>query len=234
MKKIAIFVEGLTERIFIDKLLQELITEKKLAIKSVDASGGKKCPRFTVTITEDIITNETKFQILVFNSCTDNRVLSDIRDNYESLSNNGYTTFIGIRDLFPDYLYTEKTEAFEDANFFISSFQNTFIIFATMETETWLIGELNHYTNLDSSLTLTHIKDNLIDLENIDFEKDITNPADMLHAIYQLKGKNWEKTESQITETIESLDYENLYCETRNKIPSLNQLITELDIFFTE
>ena len=235
MKKIAIFVEGLTERIFIDKLLRELISSKKLAIKSVDANGGKKCPRFTSTIVEDSITDEVKFQILLFNSCTDNRVISDLRDEYDSLKNQGYSCFIAIRDLYPDYIYSEKEEALSDINFFISNLINTSVIFATMETETWFIGELKHYPKIHNELTINYIKKNLIDLESIDdFEKDISKPANMLNKIYQLKSKTWNKKENTIKKTVDSLDYENLYFEARYKIPSLDELITILDNFFSE
>ena len=104
-----------------------------------------------------------------------------------------------------------------------------------MEIETWFIGELNHYSKIDTELTVNYIKNNLIDLESIDnFEKDIFHPADTLHQIYQLKGMAWKKRENQIKRTINSLDYENLYCEVRDKIPSLNRLIAELDNFFSE
>ena len=233
MKKLAIFVEGQTEQIFIDRFLREFISNSSLSIESVEASGGKKCPRFTEIIASDIATSDTKYQVLIFNSCTDNRVLSDIRERYNGLKENGYSSFIGLRDLYPDYLYSQKDEAIEDSQLLVGNFENTTIIYATMEIETWFIAELNHYKNIDTNLTLTKIKDELfLDLENItNLECFIAEPAKKLHQIYQLGDFNYTKN-SNIT--IDSLDYENLYCETRNKIPSLNQLITELDNFFSE
>ena len=69
MKKLAIFVEGKTEQIFIDRFLREFIKKQKLSIISVEAFG-KDCPRFTTIITEDITTLNTKYQVLIYNNPT--------------------------------------------------------------------------------------------------------------------------------------------------------------------
>jgi len=233
MKKLAIFVEGQTEQIFIDRFLREFIKSSSLAIESVEASGGKKCSRFTTIIASEISTPETKYKVLIFNSCTDNRVISDIRERYEGLKNNGYSHFIGLRDLYPKYIYSEKDEALEEALPVLDNFENTTIIYATMEIETWFIAEFKHYEAINKNLTLTKIKDELLlDLENItNIERFITKPAKKLHQIYQLVDFSYSKN-SNIT--IDSLDYENLYLNTQEKVPSLKELIIELDNFFSE
>jgi len=75
--------------------------------------------------------------------------------------------------------------------------------------------------------------------EGLDFErannliKYLIKIADTLDSIYQLVPKrHWKKSEKQINRTINALDYENLYFNTKDKVPSLNQLINELDNFF--
>ncbi len=232
VKKLAIFVEGKTELLFIKRLLIEIAGRKNIEIQCKILQGLGRCPEI-----EHFTDKKSKYKILLYNSCTDNRVLSDMKENYTNLIvNKGYSKILGIRDLYP--------KAFERKNRIIQLIQQNLdnenlhqitMIIAVMETETWFIGELNHYTNIDAELTLDYIKNNLIDLENINnIEKDISHPADTLHKIYKLKGKAWKKTENHINRTINSLDYENLYIETRNNIPSLNQLITELDDFFTK
>lgn len=233
MKKLAIFVEGQTEQIFINRFLKEFIKSSSLAIESVEASGGKKCPRFTTVIASDIATSDTKYQVLIFNSCTDNRVISDIRERYNDLKEKGYSHFIGLRDLYPDYLYSEKDEALEESQFVVGDFENTTIIYATMEIETWFIAELNHYEAIDTNLTLRKIKDELLlDLEKItNIERFIADPAKKLNQIYQLVDLDYTKN-SNIT--IDSLNYENLYLNTTEKVPSLKELVIELDEFFSE
>jgi len=234
MKKIAIFLEGLTERIFIEKLLFELVSNNKLIIKSVEAFG-KDCPRFINILVSDSSTHQTKYEVLLFNSCNDRRVLSDLIERYENLKNEGYSSIIAIRDLYPDYTYLQKLEAYEDALFFIQNLENTTLIYATMEIETWFIAELNHYLKIDTRLTNRLIKNNLIDLESIEnFEMEIEEPAKMLNEIYGLVDKHWSKSERGIKRTVDALDYENLYCDVKNNIASLGQLIDKLDDFLSE
>jgi len=230
VKQLAIFVEGKTELLFIKRLLIEIAGRKNIEIQCKILQGQGRCPEI-----ERFTDNESKYKILLYNSCTDNRVLSDMKDNYANLINDkGYSKILGIRDLYP--------KSFERKNRVIQSIQQHLdnenldkikMIIAVMETETWFIGELTHYAKIDQELTLEYIKNNLIDLESINnFEKEFSHPADKLHEIYQLKGKAWKKTESHINRIINSLDYENLYFNVRDNIPSLNQLITELDDFF--
>ncbi|NEW61053.1 hypothetical protein GSY74_07120, partial [Sulfurovum sp. bin170] len=84
-------------------------------------------------------------------------------------------------------------------------------------------------------LTLDNIKENIIDLEKIEnFEKEIQHPAQQLDEIYFLVKRHWSKKEKSVLKTINSLDYENLYFDVKDKIPSLNHLITEIDNFFSE
>ncbi|RLA76740.1 MAG: hypothetical protein DRG30_02070 [Epsilonproteobacteria bacterium] len=234
MKRLAIFLEGKTEQIFIDKFLREFISMQNLAIETVEASGTE-CPRFTTIISSDNLTNQTKYEVLLFNSCSDRRVISDLVERYENLKNEGYNSFLAIRDLYPEYTYDERDEAKEDSHFFIRDFENTTIIYATMEVETWFIAELNHYPKIDTRLTVENIKNNLINLESMDnFEKDMVEPSKQLNKIYNLVDKHWSKSEKGIVRTVNNLDYENLYYNTREQMPSLNQLITKLDEFFID
>lgn len=152
----------------------------------------------------------------------------------QSLISNNYLKVIGLRDLYPrPYSRKDAIKLLIQTDLQTANFDKAEIIIATMEVETWFIGEFNHYSNIDVNLTIEYIKNNLIDLETIvNFENDITHPADTLDKIYKLKNKHWTKKQSQIIRTVNSLDYENFYCNTKNKIPSLNQLIEELDKFF--
>ncbi|MFK5975899.1 MAG: hypothetical protein QM493_05280 [Sulfurovum sp.] len=83
----------------------------------------------------------------------------------------------------------------------------------------------------------------MIDIENIEnFEKDIPNPADTLDSIYKLVGKKYitiqdgkkKKKTRQINRTVQAIDYENLYLHTKEKVPSLKELIDTLNEFFSE
>ena len=51
MKRMAIFVEGLTEEKFIDRLLREVVSEKKLQITHAELRGGGRTGQRLLTIT---------------------------------------------------------------------------------------------------------------------------------------------------------------------------------------
>jgi hypothetical protein len=101
MKKMAIFVEGETESCFTDKLLREIANEKSLQILLVKASGGARSARIYTVIADSGSGSDKNFYIQIINSGTDNRISSDIRDNYEALMKAGFSVIIGIRDVFP-------------------------------------------------------------------------------------------------------------------------------------
>lgn len=230
LKKLAIFVEGYTESKFVLKLLQEFFNKNSISIIINEFSNRTECP-----IIKEIISSgdDTKFEILIFNSCTDNQVLSDLKERYTGLKDAGYTQFIGLRDLYP-YKYNEKDELISINKEILrkENIDNTRFIFATMEVETWFIAECNHYLKVHDDLTSVNIKDNCIDLENIgSFEKDIEEPAKTLNKIYKLVDFAYLKTDKQTTRTIDNLDYENLYLNVRNKIPSLNKLFEVIEEF---
>jgi len=230
LKKLAIFVEGYTESKFVLKLLQEFFNKNSISIMINEFSNRTECP----VIKEIISSNDgTKFEILIFNSCTDTKVLPDIRERYQGMKDAGYTHFIGIRDLYPDFTYLEKEEAIQINKFLLDKDSiNATFIFATMEVETWFIAETKHYTKIHNDLTLAKIKDKYIDFDDItNYEEEITEPAKTLNDIYKLVNLAYKKTDNQTTRTVENLDYENLYLNVRMKVPSLNKLFETLEDF---
>lgn len=235
-KKLAMFVEGQTELVFIEKLLREYIKHEKLAISSFNNSGGNVCTRFSTLIAEDPVTSTTEFQVLIYNSCADNRVFSDVLDQYTSLKNNGYEMFIGIRDLYPDYVFSELNDAINSSKQIIHAkgFSNISIVYATMEVETWFLSEQTHYTKMHSSLSIQNVINNFEQLQDLSkYEEILTSPAITLNAVYQLTNLHYTKRLNNVSLTIDNLDYENLYLNCRKDLKSLNKLFSLLDIFFT-
>ena len=78
MKKLAIFVEGKTEQIFVNKLLREIAGTINISIE-IQSQEGRK---FVEVIMKDIETSATKFFVLIYNSGGDRRVASDIKKQY--------------------------------------------------------------------------------------------------------------------------------------------------------
>ncbi len=224
MKKMAIFVEGQAELIFVEKLLLEIGNVKQLSIRKEVLSGGSKCPLTSHLVGEIPETGDTKYKILIYSSCNEEKVLSDIKDRYMNLKNEGYIKIIGLRDLYPAADYSKRNIVRDAIQKDIErhGLDRACIILAIMEIETWFIAELTHYSKVHPKLTLELINSRIIDLNSIsNFEKEVQNPAELLNTIYRLVNYAYKKKEKQVKRTVNSLGYEELYVNIRDTIPSL-------------
>lgn len=99
-------------------------------------------------------------------------------------------------------------------------------VISVLEIEAWFIAEFSHFEKIDSRLTAKFIKEKLgIDITSL-ISEDIIQPAKMLNTIYQLVGKGYSKRAKQIQNTVEKLDYAEIYFSMPNRIESLNELVT--------
>lgn len=235
MKKIAIFVEGQTEQIFVNKLLKEIAGQRKISINLFQLRGGSKTPIKQIYVPQSI-TNPTnpKYEALIYDSGSDSKVKSDILDNIQSLAGRGYSQIIGLRDLYP--LDLSKLHNLEQGMLF---FPQSYLplpldidfVIAVSEVEAWFLGECNHYECIDSVLLPSFLISNLsYDPCTIDTSTR-TVPSDDLKSIYQLVGKTYNKKKDIVERTVECLDYANLYLNVRNRVPKLGQFIDLVDAF---
>lgn len=230
MKKLAIFVEGQTEQIFIERLLKEIAGRNRIAIEII-AVNGNQLKRYTTLIKNAVMTPETKFYVLVYNSFSDNSVPSDIRDRYSSLTASGYERVIGLRDVYPIPIY-QKSKLITGLRYSLP--QGTIpidIVLAVMEIEAWFLAEYNHFIKIDASLTPERIKECFGFNPKTDDMEARPKPSDDMKQIYNLVGKGYNKSEKQLNRLASNLDYEFLYIELTNSVPSLKELVEYLDLF---
>jgi len=232
MEKIAVFVEGLTEQIFICKYLSELGKKHNISIKIESLSGGSKSnPRVISEVTSVTACNDDsgkRFFFLIRNSNTDSKVKSDMIDGLSSLKKAGYKKIIGLRDTFPikEKEKISKLIKFESFGFPESSIPYT-LLYAVAEIEAWFIAENSHFENINNSLTLEFIEKSLnIDLNKIDIE-DITHPAKLLHDIYGLVDLAYRKKEKHFQRTIDALDFDLLASKSVSRSSYLKRFINE-------
>lgn len=234
MKKIAVFVEGLTEQIFICKFLKELGKKYNIEIKIQSLTGGANS---NSRIIEDITTITTfdkqgdqEFYFLIRNSNTDSRVKSDMIDGFDSLQKSGFKKIIGLRDTFPiDKQDINKLIKFESIGFPKNSIPYN-LLYAIAEIEAWFISEESHFEKIDEKLTLDFIQESLnIDLANIDIE-NIEHPSKFLHSVYQLAGLAYKKKERYFHRTVNALDFDLLISNCIQKSTYLKSFVEE----FTE
>ena len=236
MKKLAIFVEGQTEQIFTERLLSEIAGPNRIQIKSHSArGGGQSGPR---TLTEIRVSGPptvgVSHFVMLVDCGTDNRVRSDVADQYESLVAAGYSAIIAIRDVFPDFTFADvsKHRAGLSSGLGTNPIKVVFVL-GIMEVESWFIAEHTHFQRISPSLTVQAIITNLGFDPEVDDLQLLPNPASDLHNAYQLAGFTYGKSRKQVERTVESLDYARLYLETGGRFADLEALIATIDDFLS-
>jgi hypothetical protein len=231
-KKIACFVEGQTELIFVEKLFQEIAGYKKIFIETYKFQGGKANriiqPHKSSTI------KDAPFFVLLYDCGCDAHVVSDIRKQHESLTNKGYEKILGLRDLYPKSL-SEKGQVEGGIKGWLKLVQPMgipiYITLAVMEIEAWFLAEWHYFDKLDNRLSPDFILQKLgLDLRNIDVKQRL-HPSQDLDEIYRLVSRNYDKSEKNSQEIINNLDYEFLYLDLVKSVNQLKKFIDEIDSF---
>ncbi len=234
MRKMAIFVEGETEVSFTRRLIEELAGRNNVAVSVKKASGGSRnnARIYQRIYAQNINDPNIKYYFLITNSSNDERVKSDIKDNYLSLASNGYSSVIGLRDIYPQHRRDIPN---------LQKYRNIGIpagtlpvemIFAVMETEAWFIGEYEHYTKISSTISLNDATRELGFDPRVTSAEQSNHPASDLDKVYRLGNRRYlSKNKARIDRTVNALDYERLYLDTRSREPSLDSLINAIDSF---
>lgn len=244
MKRIAFYVEGVTEQFFINKLLIELAGKNNIEIQLeqfIGADKGHKTEIHPKTSAQPV--NPTH-HALILDCAGDSSVKSRILDDYQKLFSKGYGKVIGLLDLYPlkdlskfqNELNNGRT--LNGRQLTAALPENTAIIIAVQEIEAWFLAEHSHFLRIDSGLTNELIN------EKLNFnpaDEDMTlreQPAQDLHNAYQLVGKfymgsNGRKRKNKIEATVESLDYDLLSSDLAQSISPLSELITVINDFLT-
>ena len=234
-KKIACFVEGQTEQIFVERLFKEIAGYKKIHIDTYQFQGGK-ANRISQPIKLSTI-KDAPFFVLLYDSGNDAHVVSDLRKQHQSLIKNGYEKILGLRDLYPIPL-GKKEEIEIGIRGFLKPLQKTgvpiSVILAVMEIEAWFLAEWNYLAKIDNRLTCDFILQKCgLDLRIIDTEKRV-RPSQDLDEIYRLVSRNYDKSEKSSQEIVNNLDYELLYLHLVNSVKQLKRFIDEIDSFLVE
>lgn len=245
MKKIAFFVEGETESEFVSKLLIQLAGDKNITIKQWKMSGGGRSgiPRMSRLIGE-IPQSGAIFEACIYISSNDERVPSDIKDNFSTISSQ-FHKVLGLRDLRGNIGSRTLTIAdladIERASIFALSSCTaipTDIVIAVMEIEAWFLAETNHYPNIHNTLNEGFVLSNAAILGYSPYTDDLSlrpQAAEDLNNLYALVGENYVKSGigKNRERTINNLDYANLYINTVTRLTKLNEFVTHIDNFLT-
>jgi len=233
MNKLAIFVEGQTEQVFVERLLVEIAGAKNVRIEKRKATGGKKSGRRMRLVEASAPDPAERYFVLIVDCGEDERVKSDIAERYDQLVRSGYQAIIGIRDVYPQkredipklrqgLRYRIRTVPIE-----------VLFVLAVMETEAWFIAEHTHFERIGNELTLERIRAEIGFDPSTDDIQSRDHPAEDLHSIYGLIGLAYKKSKVHVQRTVNVLDYETIYLELGQKFEDLQRLVDHLDLFLS-
>lgn len=223
MRKVALFVEGLAEQVFVrDFLIQWYdwdINKVGLACYKLHAGNEYEAPYQHGTVD-----SENYFQI--FNVGNDSSVLSVMLDRADRLHNAGYSLVVGLRDMFSK-VYHQKTFLKNNERIIDPELNERFIQsakeeieasskplelqmhYAIMEVEAWLLG-------------MPKFMEHLQDIN--DPETDTYHPAEKLKELMEAMGSGYDKHSKDVESIIGNLDkkdyltlYESGRCQSFRK-----------------
>lgn len=211
MSKTVIFVEGVTELVFVREFIDKWFCYDSsrygfrcLALRS-ESSGMHDVDYMKRQTGGD----ENYYEII--NVGCDERVLSKMIESAPRYINLGFSKIIGLRDMYSDN-YKKVSRNFEISESVIARFRAmaTDMIdergyssvmslhFAIMEVEAWLLGMGWFLNRLDSRWSQDYLKENNLLDWTVDVEKHVFHPAVALKRIFQDGNKDYGKHELEI------------------------------------
>lgn len=225
-RKVAVFVEGQTELVFVREFLVKWFNYDSNLI-GFDCFNLLKSEFRDTKYKLGNIDSENYFMIVnVGNDCS---VLSKIHGRMHQLSGLGYQVVIGLRDMYStQYIKDAKGRNIDErvTRMHIDAVQEQIELmengdlvafhFAIMEVEAWLLGIHRFLQIIDDRLTvdyvLKHVGVNLLE----DPEISLFHPAAVLSKIYELVGRKYDKHESDISSIMANLEVEDFVSLARS------------------
>lgn len=231
MRKIAFFVEGQTEQIFVNRLVRYILGPKNTTIIQKKIKGGTNVPKMEMTINKNEV-DLAKYEVLIVNCGSDNRVKSEMLENFENLEASNYQKIIGLRDLYPLPL-SEVDKLKKGLTFLPKQFRTKIIYFdiilAIREIESWFLCDRKLFFNLNNKLTEEFLIKNLGYIPCQTNIKNIEHPAEEINKVLQLIGQAYSKKMQQTKKVIYTLNIHTIMNILRYKIDELNDLISYIE-----
>lgn len=207
-KKVALFVEGMTEQVFVRDFLLKWYDWDTNRV-GIDCYKLYSDIQSTAPYTYGNKESENYFQI--FDVGNDTRVLSEILCRADGLRKAGYSMVVGLRDMFSEAYITKTIERngsriidqelndrfVQGANDVINNNSKDISIniqYAIMEVEAWLLGMPKFYEYL-SGIN--------------DPETEIFHPAAKLGELRQAEGLTYQKHRDEIEGIMGSISKED-------------------------
>ncbi|KWT84932.1 DUF4276 family protein [Candidatus Magnetominusculus xianensis] len=233
MKKIAIFVEGQTEVIFVKRFLYEYINPTKIELYFEEK--GRDC-----IIAKGIRKNlNAEYFFLIYNVTGDGNIFSAVKERAQKLIvKTNYSYLLALRDLYPKKR-EEKNAVIRAFNKIVESIielqlydkKKIQLILAIMEIEAWFLADVDLFLKIYPSLTHDKIIEELkINLKN-DNPEMYDHPAEIVSKIYDLVDQTYGKHETDSYRIAYNINYDYLLGseDVLNKVKSLKYFIDCID-----
>jgi len=235
MKKLAIFVEGLTEQILVRQMLQAVLGRNKIAIQTMKITGGHSVKMSFTVMKAAHVSNLTEYYVLVYDCGGETNVKSYMLARRHKLISSGYSMVLGLRDVFPNFERKDMRKLQRGLNYKLPQKRaRTHIHLAVMETEAWFLGEFHHLRKVSRKLSPEFVEKHLGFNPRTESMEEREHPADDLKAIYRLVGHDYTKKRDRLNAVVSKLDFQYFTRGLTERMPSLEKFVVELEHFFNE
>jgi len=248
MIEIFVFVEGQTERLFIDKILQKYYASNDIHIPIFNHPARNSYIKNENEKLRKIYANPLKPKCCFF--IYDCEGVSSIPSKMSEILNKlptwrNFNYVITLRDLskalgktkISTKTHAEILEAINKIKIRILHkdgynykwIDRTAHFFAVMEIEAWFLKEYSFLIKINNSLTQDNIKQKLkINLLNDDVEL-YPKPSKTLDDIYNLANLKYDKNKDEVIKIISMIDYKSLFTYVRKNMPHLHNFLEFID-----
>ncbi|MBM4032596.1 MAG: DUF4276 family protein [Planctomycetes bacterium] len=206
MKKIAVFVEGQSEQIFVRSLLQCALGHQPISFQCIQLAGDHDRQ-----VPYSFLNPAAVAYFLIVNVGSDERVLSAVKERERALFAQGYTGIIALRDMYSQaydnraggQIKDEVTDAFLHAALAavatMSRAGDISLHFAIMEFEAWLLAMGNLLCRAFPALTPEVVQAELgCRLSDIDRQTHFYRPSRHLDRMLRSVGAEHDKSRKEL------------------------------------
>lgn len=235
MRKLAIFVEGLTEQILVRQMLQAVLDRNRIAIQTVKITGGHNVRMSFTVMKAAHVSRQTDYYVLIYDCGGETNVKSYLLARRQKLISSGYQMVLGLRDVYPNFERKDVNKLQKGLNFKLPQKRaRTHIHLAIMETEAWFLGEFHHLKRVSRILTPEYIEKRLGFNPRTDDMEALDSPTEDLKAVYRLAGHDYTKKRDRLNAVVSKLDFQYFTHGLCERMPSLDKFVSELEYFFKE
>ena len=233
MNKLAVFVEGYTDVVFVEKLVVEIAGEQNVLIERREIRGGGARSGIRRTFAQVSAARPgtgQKYYVLIVDCGGDHLVKTRIIEEHENFDRGGYQKIIGLRDVRPDFTHADIPRLRRGlAHQIRTSLIPVEWVLAILEVEAWFLTEATHFPRIDPAITTAAIQATLGFNPETDPMDLRPTPADDMNDCYQIGGQVYQKGNAPTT--VNALDIAAVYLELTERIPDLKNLCASISTF---